>query len=159
MTPVGAALAARFPERFPAWHRAVYRRSGGRVGHRWTGFPCLLLTTTGRKSGEPRDTVLTYVMVDGVPTVAGSNGGSDKPPAWLLNIRSNPRAEVRLGRRRLSTLAVQIEPGSPAFAKAWQSLNDLRGGRYEGYQAATDRPIPLVQLVEIQASLEGEPRQ
>jgi F420H(2)-dependent quinone reductase len=158
VTPVGAALAARFPSRFPAWHRKVYRLTRGIIGHRWTGYPCLLLTTTGRKSGQPRDTVLTYVTVDGVPTVAGSNGGSDTPPAWLLNLRSDPDAEVLVGRRRFRVAAAEVDPGSAAFAEGWRSLNQLRGGRYEGYQAATDRPIPLVQLLKRSAAARGTVR-
>lgn len=146
MRPLGATLSARFPTRFPAWHRSVYEWTRGWVGHRWTGFPCLLLTTTGRRSGERRRTVLTYVELDGDPVVAGSNGGSDRPPAWLLNVEADPRAEVRLGRVKYSTKAERLDPSEHDFTTAWNALNDLRDGRYVGYQSATTRTIPLIRL-------------
>lgn len=147
MTPLGARLAARFPARFPKWHREVYRLTRGLVGHRWTGYPCLLVTTIGRKSGQARNTVLTYVTVDGYPTVAGSNGGSDRPPAWLLNLRASPEAEVRLGRKRFRAVATELPPSGETFERAWASINQLREGKYDTYQASTDRPIPIIQFL------------
>jgi deazaflavin-dependent oxidoreductase (nitroreductase family) len=144
--PLGALLAAKYPKKFPAWHREVYAKTRGLVGHRWTGFPCLLLTTVGRKSGVARSTVLTYVELDGDPVIAASNGGSSKPPAWYLNIQASPSVEVRLGRRAGRAVCEEIPPGSDDFEHAWQRLDQLRGGRYSAYQSSTDRGSALVRL-------------
>jgi F420H(2)-dependent quinone reductase len=144
--PLGAVLSARFPDRFPAWHRWIYDTTRGYVGHGWTGFPCLLLTTTGRKSGATRTTVLTYVDLDGEPVVAASNGGSPRPPAWFLNVEANPSITVRRGRHVGEARADVLDPGSGDFSRAWEKLDQLRGGRYTAYQQATDRPIVLVRL-------------
>jgi deazaflavin-dependent oxidoreductase (nitroreductase family) len=143
---VGAALAARFPAKFPALHRWVYRVTRGRVGHRWTGYPCLLLTTVGRKSGQTRDAVLTYAEVDAALFVAGSNGGNDRPPAWLLNLEVQPKVTVRAGSERWSTTAEVVSAGDDDFDRAWSALNQMRDGRYDDYQRLTSRPIPLVRL-------------
>lgn len=149
---LGAKLSARFPARFPGWHRNVYRATRGRVGHGWTGFPCLLLTTVGRRSGARRHTVLTYIEFDGVPVVAGSNGGNDRAPAWLLNLREHPTVTVRVGIREWTSTAELIDPQDPDFARAWAALNELRGGRYDGYQRSTSRAIPLVRLPRADAT-------
>jgi F420H(2)-dependent quinone reductase len=146
MKPIGAVLSATFPARFPKWHRAVYEHSHGLVGHRWTGFPCLLLVTTGRKSGVARSNVLTYVDLDGDCVIAASNGGSAKPPAWLLNLQTNPQATVRVGRQVGRARGELIPFDSEDYARAWRSLNELRGGRYDEYQRSTGRPIALVRL-------------
>lgn len=146
MKPLGAILAARYPQKFPSWHRDVYAKSRGWVGHRWTGFPCLLLTTVGRKSGEARSTVLTYVELDGDPVIAASNGGSARPPAWFLNISAEPKVVVRRGRRSGEAVSELLDPESVEFKRAWVALDELRGGRYSGYQDSTDRSIALVRL-------------
>ena len=65
------------------------------------GMPVLLLTTTGRRSGKSRTTPLLFVRDDDAFVVVGSNGGSDYVPAWWLNLRSNPGAEVEIGRGRV----------------------------------------------------------
>ncbi|MEN9506279.1 MAG: hypothetical protein RI958_2205 [Actinomycetota bacterium] len=146
MKPVGALLAARFPARFPTWHRFVYRWTRGIVGHRWTGFDCLLVTTTGRKTGRRRDSVLTYVSTSDGVCVAGSNGGSDRPPAWLVNLRANPDVQVRVGRRSWATQGEILDPAEPIAVEAWAALNTRRGGRYDTYQSLTDRVIPVVRF-------------
>lgn len=146
MIDVGARLASRFPTRFPTWHRQIYSASRGLVGHGWTGYGCLLVTTTGRKSGQPRQTVLTYAKVASDYYAAGSNGGNDRPPSWLLNVSSCPTVTVRVGRRQWTTAAEIIELDDSRFAPAWDELNRIREGRYDSYQVATDRPIPLVRF-------------
>jgi F420H(2)-dependent quinone reductase len=144
--PLGAVLSAKYPAKFPAWHRQVYARTRGFIGHRWTGFPCLLLTTTGRKSGERRSSVLTYVELDGDPVIAASNGGSTRPPAWFLNITADPSVEVRRGRRSNRGVCEVIAPDSEDFKLAWKQLDELRGGRYSNYQESTSRAISLVRV-------------
>ncbi len=142
----GALLARRYPSQFPGWHRRVYRVTRGLIGHRWTGYTCLLLSTTGRKTGQVRDTVLTYAATGEALFVAGSNGGSDVPPAWLLNIEADPRVSIRVGRRSWETAGELIRPGDERFDLGWSKLNEIRSGRYDQYQQSTDRPIPLVRF-------------
>ena len=71
---------------FGKLHRWVYARNGA-IGRRFAWIPCLVLTTTGRKSGQPRDSVLVYADDGATRVVVASNGGSDRPPAWLLNVQ------------------------------------------------------------------------
>jgi deazaflavin-dependent oxidoreductase (nitroreductase family) len=78
----------------------LYRLSGGRVGGKVGRAPVLLLTTTGRKSGEPRTAPVVY-LADGANVVLiNTNAGNAKIPAWSLNLKANPEAEVELGRKR-----------------------------------------------------------
>ena len=76
----------------------VYRLSGGRVGGHVGDAPVLLLTTTGRKSGEPRTAPVVYLEDGERLVVIGSNAGHSKTPAWSLNLKANPDAEVEVGR-------------------------------------------------------------
>ena len=125
-------------------HQAIYRRTGGRVGHRLAGAPSLLLHTTGRRSGLPRTAVLVYGRDASDFVVVASNDGQDKPPAWLLNILANPAIAVQVARRRAAGRARVIERGDPDYARLWALVNKVNHGRYEGYQRRTTRPIPLV---------------
>src|SRR5438034_1014549 len=68
-------------------HRMLYRLTGGRVGQKSAQGPMLLLTTTGRKSGQPRTQPLLYMPDGDNYVVVASNGGRDQPPAWWLNLR------------------------------------------------------------------------
>jgi deazaflavin-dependent oxidoreductase (nitroreductase family) len=137
-----------FDRRFGRWfyplHRRAYRLSGGLIGHRSPMGPMLLLTTTGRRSGEPRTTPLLY-MPDGEDyLVVGSNGGRDRPPAWLLNLETLPAAEVQV-RRKKTLVTAEVLRGDAAAA-FWPRLTE----HYEGwayYQQLTDREIPVVRLV------------
>ena len=78
-------------------HRALYRVSGGRLLGRVAGMPVLMLTTTGRRTGRPRTTPLTYFELDDDLAIVGSNGGEDSPPRWWLNLQAEPRATIEIG--------------------------------------------------------------
>lgn len=78
----------------------VYRLTGGRVGGRVGKAPLLLLTTTGRKSGEPRTAPVVYLADDERLVLIDTNAGNEKLPAWSLNLTANPTAEVEVGRKR-----------------------------------------------------------
>ena len=125
-------------------HQAIYRRTGGRVGHRLAGAPSLLLHTTCRRSGLPRTAVLVYARDVSDFVVVASNDGQDHPPAWLLNILANPAVAVQVARHRAGGQARVIEPGDPDYARLWALVNKVNHGRYEGYQRRTTRPISLV---------------
>ena len=82
---------------FARFHLALYQRTGGRLGRRLSGATSLVLTTTGRKTGQPRSTVLVYARRGDELVVVASNYGGERPPAWLLNIRDQPAVEVLAG--------------------------------------------------------------
>lgn len=69
----------------------------GRIGARMGRFPVLLLTTTGRTSGKPRDVRLSYADRDGRYYVVGSYAGEDRDPAWARNLAANPSATLSVG--------------------------------------------------------------
>lgn len=124
-------------------HRTLYTRSRGRVGHHFLGMTTLLLTTIGRKSGEPRSTALMYLQDGPALAVVASNLGSDKPPAWWLNLKSNPVARVRLG---AETRRVQgREATEEERAGLWPRFVDMYAD-YAAYEQATSRKIPIVLL-------------
>ncbi len=79
-------------------HQFVYRHSAGLIGSRIVaGSQALLLTTTGRRSGEPRTRALIYLKDGDRLVVVASNGGSDRPPSWLLNLQAHPSVRVQIG--------------------------------------------------------------
>jgi F420H(2)-dependent quinone reductase len=136
-------------------HGFVYRHSGGLIGSRVVAGRALLLTTTGRRSGEPRTTALIYVK-DGERLVAvASNGGSDHPPSWLLNLQAHPSVTVQIGRNKFSARARVAS--TEERERLWPLVNRHNmglapimhpgtRGRYDVYQRHTKRVIPLVLL-------------
>ena len=149
------APAAMVQLPFLRLHQFLYQRSGGRLGTRIGGAPALLLTTTGRKSGEPRTCALSYLEDGDRLVVVASKGGSDLPPDWLLNLRANPEVSVQVGRYRGSARARVASPEErerlwPLVNRNNQGFASLihRGasGRYDVYQRHTERLIPIVLL-------------
>jgi deazaflavin-dependent oxidoreductase (nitroreductase family) len=127
-------------------HAFIYEHTDGLIGHRLLGVPCLMLRTTGRKTGQTRTNSLVYARDDDHYLVVASKGGDPKPPAWLLNLRAKPAVEVQIGRRRFRTTATEIGPGDQDYARLWRLVNDNNRNRYDEYQKKTTRPIPIVAL-------------
>ncbi len=127
-------------------HQAVYDLTDGRAGHRMLGVPCLLLRTTGRRTGKSRTSALVYARDGADYVVVASLGGSDHPPAWLHNVRADRQVGVQVGRQRFAAVATVVESGEPDYPRLWKSVNDVNRGRYDSYQAKTSRLIPLVRL-------------
>jgi F420H(2)-dependent quinone reductase len=136
-------------------HQFLYRRSGGRIGTSAGAAPALLLTTTGRRSSKPRTCALTYLQEGDRLVVVASNGGSDQPPAWLLNLQAHPDVIVQIGRRTFPARA--IVASAEERERLWPLVNrNNRGlaalvhrgaiGRYDVYQRHTARVIALVLL-------------
>jgi deazaflavin-dependent oxidoreductase (nitroreductase family) len=125
-------------------HQWLYSRSGGRVGHRLIGVPSLLLRTTGRKSGTVRTSALVYAKDGDSYLLVASNGGADRPPGWLFNIQAQPRVEIQVGTVTKPATATVVNAGDPGYPRLWKAVNDNNHGRYDGYQAKTSRPIPVV---------------
>ena len=127
-------------------HAFVYEHTDGLIGHRLLGVPCLMLRTTGRKSGQTRTNSLVYARDGDRYLVVASKGGNPKAPAWLLNLRAKPDVEVQIGRTRFRAIAAEIGPADPDYVRLWKLVNDNNGGRYDEYQKKTTRPIPIVAL-------------
>lgn len=126
-------------------HRAILKISGGRLGWRAGRMPVLELTTTGRKTGQPRAVMLTSPVQDGETIViVASRGGDDHHPAWFLNLRDHPDVDVAFaGRPKRSMRARVASPDERAAL--WPRVTAAYRG-YGNYQTRTDREIPLVLL-------------
>jgi deazaflavin-dependent oxidoreductase (nitroreductase family) len=125
-------------------HRVVYLGTRGRIGGTGLGMPVVVLTTTGRTSGEPRQTMLTipYQWDDKITLVA-SNGGDSREPSWCRNIRVHPDVEVNLrgeSRKMRAHVATDAER-----EELWPKITAAHSN-YAGYQRRTDREIPVVVL-------------
>jgi F420H(2)-dependent quinone reductase len=127
-------------------HEQLYTRTDGRIGHRMIGVPTLLLRTTGRRSGATRTNGLVYAREGADYLVVASNGGADRDPAWLHNLRANPDVEIQIGRERRSGTARVVEPSDPAYDRLWKIVNENNRDRYSAYQEQTTRPIPVVAI-------------
>jgi F420H(2)-dependent quinone reductase len=125
-------------------HARIYEATGGRVGHRLLGVPCVMLHTKGRKSGQPRTSVLVYAMDGDDFVLVASNGGSDKAPGWYYNVKADAKVSIQLKTRRMSGTATVVESGDPNYERLWALANTNNHDRYAGYQTKTSRPIPLV---------------
>lgn len=127
-----------------AMHRVVLKVSGGRLGWNALDMPVLELTTTGRKSGEPRSVMLTSPYQEGdTIVIVASRGGDDHHPAWFLNLRDDPKVEVAMkGKKRPMVAKVA---NAEERARLWPLLTEAHKN-YAGYQTKTDREIPIVLL-------------
>jgi F420H(2)-dependent quinone reductase len=119
----------------------LYRVSGGRLGGTLQKAPVALLTTTGRKTGQPRVSPLLYLRDGDRVVVAASRGGSDKNPLWYLNLKANPKVQVQIKKEVLKLTA--RDATDEERQRYWPQLVQMYP-TYEDYQSWTDRVIPLV---------------
>lgn len=120
----------------------VYRATGGRIWNTFLGAPVCILTTIGRKSGQPRMTPLVYVEEGKNVIIAASKGGMSKPPVWKYNLDANPDCEIQVGssnRKARARVATEAEE-----AELWPKLTQVYAG-FDEYRARTEgvRHIPL----------------
>ena len=141
-----------------AVHRALMTVSGGRIGWTAADMPVLELTTTGRKSGQPRSCMLTSPWQDGdTMAIVASRGGDDRHPAWFLNVsdrEANPEVYVKT-RREAFWARADVLPDDER-ATVWEQLVRDRPF-YVDYQAKTTRQIPLVRLVKLRPAETAPP--
>jgi len=124
-------------------HTRKYKETDGEVGHEWQGTQCLLLTTKGRKSGEPRELPLIYGASGDRYLIVASKGGADDPPAWYLNLKADPEVVVQVKGDRFTAHAREATPEEkPAM---WQTMTQ-EWPAYDDYQKKTDREIPIIVL-------------
>jgi len=129
------------------WNAGIieeFRANGGAVGGQFEGAPLLLLTTTGRRSGERRTSPIMY-LDDGAGRwlVFASKAGLPTHPAWFLNLEADPHVTVEIGDRTVDASAVVLEG---AERDHWVAEQARRYPGFAEYQAKTDRVIPVVAL-------------
>jgi deazaflavin-dependent oxidoreductase (nitroreductase family) len=126
-------------------HRVAIAVSGGRVGRSFSGMPVIELTTVGRKSGQPRTSMLTSPYQDGDRTyIVASRGGDDHHPAWFLNLRDNPDVTVSIQGGPARKMRAEVLPPEER-SRIWPLITS-KHANYDGYQKRTDREIPVVAL-------------
>jgi F420H(2)-dependent quinone reductase len=120
----------------------AYRRGGGDgLGSTFQNIPVALLTTTGRKSGQPRVSPLYFHRDGDKVVVAASKLGSDKNPMWYLNLKAHPKVLVQINKEVLDLTA--RDATDDERTTYWPKLVEMYPG-YDDYQSWTDRVIPLV---------------
>ena len=124
-------------------HVDRYQATDGEEGHEWQGTTALLLTTTGRKSGEEHTTPLIYQEHDGDYLIVASKGGADDPPAWYLNLESDPSVHVQVMGDKFTATA--RDATSDEKPEMWSKMTGAWPA-YDDYQRKTDRQIPVVVL-------------
>ena len=120
-----------------------FRANKGVVGGPFEGATLLLLTTTGAKSGEPRLSPLAYLTIDDKMIIVGSKAGADTNPAWVHNLRANPRAHIEVGTDAYDVVAREL-PADERDA-TYPKIVEL-AATFGDYQAKTNRVIPLFEL-------------
>jgi deazaflavin-dependent oxidoreductase (nitroreductase family) len=124
-------------------HVRRYRETDGEVGHDWNGASCLILTTRGRRSGEPRPQALIYGRDGDRYVVVASKGGAPTHPAWYANLVAEPRVEVQVRADRFQAIARSAEGAERE--RLWKLMTSV-WPNYDQYAARTERRIPVVVL-------------
>ena len=124
-------------------HVRRYRETDGEVGYIWNGVPTLLLTTTGRKTGEPRTNALIFGRDGDDYLVVASMGGAPTHPNWYRNLLAQPSAQIQVQGDRMSVTARTA--GDADKPRLWKIMTE-GWPNYDVYQSRTDRVIPLVVL-------------
>ncbi len=131
------------------FNRAIveeFRANGGKVGGPFEGGTLLLLHTVGAKSGQPRLSPLAYLTVDDRMIIVGSYAGAPKHPAWVHNLRADPRVRIEVGTDTYEVLARELPEDERAttYSKIVQMAPT-----FGEYQANTSRAIPLFELTRV----------
>jgi proline iminopeptidase len=128
-------------------HVRTYRETGGQVGHIWReGSTILLLTTKGRKTGEPRTTPLIYAEDGDKYVIVASKGGAPDHPGWYRNIEKDPNVELQVKDEVFAARARTAE--GEERERLWRKANEV-WKHYDEYATKTDREIPVVVLERV----------
>jgi deazaflavin-dependent oxidoreductase (nitroreductase family) len=131
------------PRLFGDEHVRRYVETGGDVGYMWNGVPTLILTTTGRRSGQQRSMPLIFGEDNGSYIVVASKGGAPEHPAWYNNLVAHPEVEVQVRADKFKARArTATQQEKPALWKLMASI----WPDYDKYQKKTRREIPVVIL-------------
>ncbi len=121
----------------------LYEATNGEQGGDLRGHPVIVLTSVGAKTGKLRKTALMRVELDGAYAVVASLGGAPKHPVWYHNLKRNPHVELQDGATRRDYTAREVTGDEKA---AWWERAVSAWPDYAGYQAKTDRQIPVFVL-------------
>jgi deazaflavin-dependent oxidoreductase (nitroreductase family) len=127
-------------------HVRRYRETDGEVGYMWRGAPTLLLTTIGRRSGEPATTPLIFGRDGDAYVLVASQGGAPEHPGWYRNLAKNPEVELQVmgehvrGRARTAT--------GDERDRLWRAMAEI-WPQYDTYATRTDREIPVVVIERV----------
>jgi deazaflavin-dependent oxidoreductase (nitroreductase family) len=124
-------------------HIRAYRETGGEVGYIWNGVPTLLLTSTGRRTGQKRTSALIFARDADDYLVVASLAGAPKHPQWYLNLQANLDAEIQVKDQTLGVVARTAS--AEEKPRLWKIVADV-WPNYDVYQSRTDRDIPVVVL-------------
>jgi deazaflavin-dependent oxidoreductase (nitroreductase family) len=124
-------------------HVRRYQETDGEVGYDWNGAPTLVLTTTGRRSGQPRSNALIFARDGDNFLIVASVGGGPEDPQWYRNLQATPEAHIQVRGEHLDVTArTASESEKP---RLWAIVNET-WPNYDVYQSRTERVIPLVVL-------------
>ncbi len=132
------------PSDWVADHIHRYVATNGEDGHIWRGVTCLLLTTTGRKTGKRHRTALIYGRLDDDYVIVASKGGHPTHPLWYTNIEAHPEVTLQVAADVFQAVGTTINDDAE-YDRAWKIMADIWPD-YNVYQTKTTRKIPLVRL-------------
>jgi proline iminopeptidase len=125
-------------------HVRRYRETDGAEGHIWKeGSTILLLTTTGRRTGNETTTPLIYNLDGDTPVIVASQGGAPDNPGWFKNLSQNPEVDVQIMGDRFRAHARATE--GEERERLWELMNEV-WPHYAEYATRTEREIPVVVL-------------
>lgn len=124
-------------------HVRRYGSTSGEEGYLWNGAPCLVLTTTGARSGQERKSALIFGADGDDCVLIASKGGAPAHPDWYRNLEANPRVRVQVKGDVFDATARTVE--GPERDRLWSLMTTIWPS-YDDYQARTDRRIPVVLL-------------
>ena len=130
-------------KRWSLFHRVLYEATNGLVGRRLVGNDMLLLTTRGRRTGDPHTVPLLYLRDGDLLLLIASYGGRDRHPEWYLTLLAEPSVTARLGDRNV---ALTARTATPSEREIWWPKVVAAYGDYAAYQERTEREIPIVVL-------------
>lgn len=139
LNSAGTGVLIKWMSRANTW---AYKVSGGRLGGTFLqGAPVALLTTTGRKTGQPRVTPLLYLRDGDRVVLVASQGGRASNPMWYLNLQANPSVSVQIKKEVLALTARDATEAERT--QYWPRLLEMYSS-FDDYQSWTDRVIPVV---------------
>ncbi len=133
-----------------AEHTRTYVETGGEDGYLWRGYPTLVLTTTGRKSGDLRRNALIFGRDGDDYILVASYGGRPQHPLWYLNLVADPAVTIQDRADVIRGVAETIPEGSVRDT-LWAQMVALFPN-YAEYQEKTERRIPLIRVRPAESS-------
>jgi deazaflavin-dependent oxidoreductase (nitroreductase family) len=127
-------------------HVEKYVETDGEIGYLWNGAPILILTTTGRSSGQESSTPLIFGEDGGNAVIVASKGGAPEHPGWYRNLAKTSDVGVQIKGDRFRAHARTAEGAERE--RLWRLMNGI-WSHYDSYQEKTDREIPVVVLERV----------